>query len=127
MKAETEPKSVEAVRLYLVGKDWRCCGGSFGREVWYKRVWYGRCSEVIPRCLCNDSKPGIQVVLSFHEFQGRMSYELDVTGQKPDGVWVKLCAYGIGEEILDVLDSQTQQLIAAWTVLATTTRERNAE
>ena len=86
---------------------------SLGREIWCKR-W-----KDATRCKCNENQPGIQVVITVHEYDGRRSYEIDVTGEKPDGVWVKLSAYTFNaENIIQASETQANQLVSAWNLLA---------
>lgn len=94
---------------------------SLGREIWCKR-W-----KDATRCKCNENQPGIQVVITVHEYEGRHSYEIDVTGEKPDGVWVKLSAYSFNaEEIIQASETQSSQLVAAWNLLANDQAQRPA-
>lgn len=101
---------------YLKDHGWRADGPP------HSRYWWKRFTDPgIPRCKCNDEKPGIQVVITHHAMPKieHESYTIDVTGQKPDGVWVKLEAYGISpDELLKVLDDQVNDLVIAWTLLA---------
>ena len=100
------------VRQHLAKTGWRQYK-SLGREIWCKR-W-----ENAPRCKSNEEQPGIQVVITFQKFEGRASYEINVTGEKPDGVWVKLSAYSIAaEEIILASETQANQLVSAWGILA---------
>lgn len=100
------------VSHHLEQSGWRQCK-SMGKEIWYKR-W-----RDAARCECNKDKPGIQVVITVHDFDGRHSYEIDVTGEKRDGAWVKLSAYSIGEdEIMQAIETQPNQLVAAWNTMA---------
>lgn len=82
-------------------------------EIWC-RQW-----KDAPSCRCNSDKQGIQVTVTDHHLFEHSSYEIDVTGEKPDGQWVRLAVYGIREdELVSVLYQQANQLVAAWTLLA---------
>ena len=82
-------------------------------DIWCKR-W-----KDAARCKCNASQAGIQVVITVNEYEGRLSYEMDVTGEKPDGAWAKLSAYSFNaEEIIQASETQASQLVAAWNLLA---------
>lgn len=75
-----------------------------------------------PRCLFIDDLPGVQLVVNVYDDLPETAYEIDLTAQKPDGVWVKLSVYGIGSELLEILDEQCNQLVSAWTAMVTPRR-----
>lgn len=101
---------------YLKANGWVCYNQPLGgrKEVWCKRY---RDAET---CQCNDDKPGIQAALEVYgPFLGAViehdTYQLDVTGEKPGGMWVKLQAYSLDREsIIEVLESEALQLVEAW-------------
>lgn len=113
----TKPIQKDGIRKRLSDNGWREEKSAM-HTIWYKR-W-----KNAPRCKCNDEQDGIQVIVTEYEFEKFISYSIDVTGQKPDGIWVKLEAYCIdADQICDVLDSQAKQLVAAWTLLANGTHD----
>jgi hypothetical protein len=104
--------NVDEVRKFLTEDGWHhyASGNGMQSEYWCKR-W-----KDAPRCSCNYDKEGVQVVLNFYWLVDRYSYSIEVRGEKPDGMWVCLEVYGIGEdEIIKVLNAQSDQLVAAWT------------
>jgi hypothetical protein len=107
-------KVADAAMQYLMNEGWQRYKSTFS-DIWCKR-W-----KDAPRCKCNIEKEGIQVVVTISVWDTSANYEIDVTGEKPDGVWVKLCAYGLdAASIQDTLNVQADKLIAAWTALVTT-------
>ena len=96
----------EQVRAQLAERGWKQYN-CLGDEIWCKRY------PDAPSCACNSDKPGVQVVVTLHE----LSYTIDVCAEKPNGIWVKLQSYGIGPEIMDVLDHEAQSLVAAWALM----------
>lgn len=114
---KTKQPEVESVREFLASYGWRQVSPgetSTGGEYWYKQFKHA------PRCKCNDENEGIQAVVFFHKLSGHFghSYSVEIAAEKPDGVWVKLSAYGIGPEIREILGAQVAQLLAAWTAMA---------
>jgi hypothetical protein len=105
------------ITTFLVADGWRKYSSIIGRaqEYWCKR-W-----PSAPRCECNQSKEGVQVVVHVYEFERGTGFEIELTAEKPDGVWVKLMCYGIGEELPTVLNTQAEQLVAAWTAIHAST------
>ncbi len=101
------------ITQFLTDGGWRKYPCHFGgaTELWCKR-W-----PDAPRCACNSEKDGIQVGVTVYEHESWTSFEVDLTAEKPDGVWVKLQAYAIGEELPEVLNAQAEQLVAAWTAI----------
>lgn len=102
----------QQVVTFLLEHGWQK-SSCMNQEIWCKR-W-----PDAPTCKLNDSRPGIQAVVTVHVNGPHIGYTIDVTGQKPDDVWVELKAYGIGAELPTILHSQCEQLVAAWTLLAT--------
>ena len=115
MKEPKNKETYEYVVQTLIVQGWK--RGNQCRLLYDKEYWYRRYAGV-PRCACNDDKEGMQVVISVSEHDGRVSYEIGVTGQKADGAWVKLLAYAWEGGLLEVMDSQISQLLAGWTVFA---------
>lgn len=108
-------QSHETIRSELRTRKWVEYMG-LGKEIWCKRF------DDAPRCKCNAEKPGVQVIVTCHppfqpEKWNDYGYEIEVVAEKPDGVWTILKVYGIGPELLSVLDAQVKQLLSAWTAI----------
>lgn len=77
----------------------------------------------VPTCHYNNDREGIQVMIEKcrRDINGDIqeSYEICIYGQKPDGYWVKFMFYTFKDELIEVMDSQIKQLLAAWTAVAT--------
>ena len=109
MKTKLTHDEIRA-RLYVSGwREYKSLGDEI--EIWCKRY------PDAPSCACNSDRTGVQVTVTVHEFSGTKSYAIDVTAEKPDGGWVRLQRYGIGGELMDVLDHEAQGLVAAWALM----------
>lgn len=93
--------------LYLEQHGWKVYTDYTG-EFWCKRY------PDAPRCKQNIEKPGIQVVLRVHKNTRKITYAIEICGEKPDGQWVNFSIYCIPDEIHSVLDEQVRQLLRAW-------------
>ena len=65
------------------------------------------------RCCCNDDKPGIQVTCELWERENKVSFELEVCGERPNGTWVKFRLYSLPEDLDECL-GQIPTLLNAW-------------
>lgn len=74
--------------------------------------WYMRCESATP-CSRNSDKP-LLIYIDVARFVDHVSYSVHIRAEKPDGIWVDLSVYGIGDELPEVLDAQCKQLVAAW-------------
>ena len=77
------------------------------------RCWY-KIAPISPQCCCNKHG-GVPLALKEYAHNGWTAYELELTAEPDDGIWVKLRAYTIaGEELQNVLQSQCDKLLRAW-------------
>jgi hypothetical protein len=100
----------EQIKNHLMNNGWICyksCSRN-EKESWYKRF------QKATGCFCNTDKLGVQVGVIVYENRGYYSFEIELTAQKRDGMWVKLQVYSIQDDFLSVYESQTTQLLAAW-------------
>lgn len=95
------------VRSFLSSNGW-VKYTSFGKPIWCKRF------DTPTRCKCNDDKSGVQIVIKEHEFDGWLSCSIDLTAKKQDDEWVEISIYGISDGLIEMLDRQCHQLLAAW-------------
>lgn len=82
------------------------------------RVWYKRHRDTFT-CQGNEDKPGVQLSLECWDWRGkldeRLGFQLDITAEPKDGVWVELKAYSMSDsDIQEKLDSQVTKLVRAW-------------
>jgi len=109
-------ETYEDVVKVLIERGWKKCKHRFSiqheSEFWAKRY------PGVPRCAGNSDKEGILLVIYVYEHEGRVSYEIELCGEKADGAWIKLLAYAWEGGLLEVMDSQISQLLDGWTVFA---------
>jgi hypothetical protein len=55
----------------------------------------------------------MQVCIAVSEHKDRVSYEIDLTGELPDGTWMSLHNYGMPEDIEAGL-ATIHRLLATW-------------
>jgi len=102
---------------WLHDRGWK--DGYIGQIDSYSWVWYKRLASVRPTCYGNEDKPGVQVALmcwSWPRFSGNeLGFELDLTAEPDDGVWVRLKCYTLTRRNLrGQLDCQVEKLVRAW-------------
>jgi hypothetical protein len=78
----------------------------------YARCFYKR-FDTPTRCRCNDDKAGMQVCVAVSHHEKRWSYEIDLSGELPDGTWVKLHNWCMPEKLKDGL-ATIPRLLATW-------------
>lgn len=82
-----------------------------------KRCWYKR-FDTPTRCASNDEKPGAQVCISVSEWSYRHEcYEMELSGQLPDGTWIKLHNWSMPEAI-EAGVAMIPRLLATWEFIA---------
>ena len=100
---------------WLKDLGWQRYDGQMG-EAYY---WCKRFKGVEPTCKCND-KPGVQIVIKewdYSKYQIGLpkNYEIALTAECKDSVWVQLTAYPLTKrELRQHLDAQCDKLIRAW-------------
>lgn len=65
------------------------------------------------RCRCNDEKEGIKVCCFVSDLQWRVSCELELTGELPDGTWFRTSRWGLPKDLPKVL-SLIPAMIRTW-------------
>lgn len=76
------------------------------------RCFYKR-FETPTRCRCNDDKQGMQVCVSVSNHQQWWSYEINLSGELPDGTWIKLHNWSMPEKLEDGL-AMIPRLLETW-------------
>ena len=78
----------------------------------HARVFYKR-FETPTRCHCNQDKPGMQVSVSVSEFEGVVSFELDLRGELKDETSVQLKSYSLPKSVELALE-RIPLLLSMW-------------
>jgi hypothetical protein len=71
------------------------------------RNFFWRRFDTKTRCQLNDSSAGIQIGVKTWRMGGVASIELDLTGEKPDGVWVKITPYALSLKDAESLNTKS--------------------
>lgn len=86
-----------------------------------EKVSFAKRFKTKTRCLCNETRPGIQIVLEHNTYPINESrevcdaVELILTGQARDKRWVKIMSYSINlKELKRVLNRECKKLISCW-------------
>lgn len=110
--------NLDQLRVALEEAGFRTGPDPMLRHPW---IAYRRTDDSVRRCECNDSKRGVQVVVTPSEFahDGNVwrSAEVDITGEA-GGRWYRLSCYSLKpEELADGLPEVEAALVRAWQAL----------
>ena len=75
------------------------------------------------QCYCNNDKPGMQVCCSVSEYQGNVTYELELNGELHDGTWIKLHQWILPNDIEKGL-ALIPRMLATWEFIAQAAKEK---
>ena len=78
-----------------------------------------------PSCAHNNCERKILVMVNEYKYDHHIGYDIELRAEKPDGMWVRLQCYGIGEELPSVLNKQVKQLIEAWKAMVKASKEKS--
>ena len=72
------------------------------------------------RCHCNNDKEGIQVCVSISFHSQWWSYEINLSGELPDGTWINLHNWSMPEKLEDGLLT-IPRLLKTWEFISANT------
>jgi len=104
---------MESIIRKLIDDGWREYPNGLRK---YVRCFYKR-FDTPTRCHCNHDKAGSSVCCLVSERDGRVTYELELCGELPDGTWIKLYQWVLPEDIMQGL-AVIPRMLATWEHIA---------
>lgn len=105
----TKPQGIVPCTDWLAAGGWREYPNQFKK---YARCFY-KSFDTPTRCHCNADKPGIQIEIAVSERDGRVSYEMELSGELKDETWIRLHNHGLPDDIRKVV-ALIPRLLAVW-------------